>query len=331
MSVDIKESLLASFTARSFLRLSPEKLTGLYEQCIQFSSSSVKFDRLNKLDRNNILLLQFQLCILTCHDIEAKSTLERMADLVYDNDLINGQSEWLIYWRSIYLQCQLELEKNNKIDSTTIDLQPVYEYLDKASESLIKTVNRRLGSSITSAGDASKLRHTGDLYVLQKRKVSLLCGSKNKKRYIEGLLRLIDMRPLDYGNWCELAQVYYDNGQLEECHYCLLEVLVGVPMAYNIWAKMGEISLLLDKLSSKNGQEYLKNAVRYFSRSVEICDNYSRGWCGLYVALQRLKNSDEMVYTKLKGITQIRLKELINGQEVNPKEIDNIKLILGKC
>ena len=162
-----------------------------------------------------------------------------------------------------------------------------------------------------------------------------------RKEYVQNLQDLVDQRPLDYEVWCELAEVYIENGELTKAHCCYQEVLTGIPYAYNIWARMGEISLLSEKLSGKNASSskkvknevstFLNDAVLYFSRSVELCDLYPRGWCGLFVSLVRLRDIDPEVSKtsrKLLVLAEKRLNEMMEAKAVNEPEIRNIKWIL---
>ncbi|QPG75047.1 hypothetical protein FOA43_002387 [Brettanomyces nanus] len=311
------QQLLNFAISKRYLSLNPEELDELYKTCSQYVNDSGQFDGLDVLDQNSLLLLLYQVCLLTCHDIEANATMEKVTDLINDNQLINQQSEWLIYWRSVWLETQAG--KSGQLDV-------VFEYINNSMHKFIKDLNRKVGTTLGAAGDPGKLRSDDDLYVLKKRKASMF--QSDPQKYVVKLLELIDLRPLDYETWCELADVYLANGELEKCHYCYLEVLLGLPSAYNIWARMGEVTLLMAKsVNGKASTKYLKNCVRYFSRSVELCELFSRGWCGLYVTLSRLsdKGGD---YTTLKQLTNDKLNHIVNAKLANHTEIANIEWIL---
>lgn len=339
--LDIKETLLNYCRTNRHLDLPPNELSDLYRICSYFVSSSKQYEKLDKIDKNSLLALLLQVQLLTCHDIEAKTTLERLADLVNDADLVNGESQWLINWRSIYLQCQIKAKKSEE-GGQEIKLRHVFYYLSTASEKLLKSVNRKVASSLGGAGDPEKLKHQEDLYVLRKRRTSLYaCSMDTRKEYVQKLQELVDQRPLDYEVWCELAEVYIENGELQKAHCCYQEVLTGIPLAYNIWARLGEIFLLSGKLSAKKasskkkmGNEVvtsLKDAVMYFSRSVELCDLYPRGWCGLYVSLTRLGSLDikaSKTSSKLLVLAKKKLNEMVEAKIVNASEIESIKWIL---
>ncbi|VEU19648.1 DEKNAAC100091 [Brettanomyces naardenensis] len=340
MSLDVRQQLLNYSLSRRHLSLPPEHLASLYEVCTQFVGSPSNFGQLDKIEQNSVLLLQLQLSLLTCHDIEAKAILEKLTDLVNDDRLVSSESQWLIYWRSVYLQCQSE---NGNIEKGDLPTDPIFEYLNQASAKFIKDSNRRIGTSLGATGDPARLRSPEDLYMLKKRKAALFSYGKDNRKYAEKLLELIDLRPLDLENWCELAEVYLASGELEKCHCCYLEVLIGVPFAYNIWARLGEVCLLLDRVardggngkkgSSRDSGEQLKNAVRHFSRSIELCDMYARGWSGLYVALKRLLVTGEKVgeaYSQLQDIAERKLRQMVLEKQTNESEITNIKWILER-
>lgn len=319
--MSIAKQLLNYSATWRHLGLGPKELHDLDNLCSQFVGST-QFRGLTPMQKNDILILLFQLDLLTCHDIEAKATLEKLADVVSDQKVVE-QSEWFIYYRSIYLECQSEA-------GGAASEKAVEDYVDNASKVLIRDFNRAVGQSLTGSGDATKLREVGDLYLMQKRKASLV-RSKSTVKYVDALLKLTDERPLDTENWAELADVYLKEGEVEKAHYCLLELLIGLPFAYNVWAKLGEVALLMDKaLGKRSNNEYLRNAVRYFSRSVELCDLYSRGWSGLYVALKRL-GEDAEPYATLARVTDKKLHDILDNSLTNDADLDSIRWVLQNC
>jgi len=77
--------------------------------------------------------------------------------------------------------------------------------------------------------------------------------------------------------------------------FCLEEIVLIYPQAYNIFARMGEISYLLSihqtstsGRDNDNATEVLLDAQRYYLRSIELCEDYPRGYYGLVVVCGRL-------------------------------------------
>lgn len=46
-------------------------------------------------------------------------------------------------------------------------------------------------------------------------------------------------------------------------------------------ARLGEISLMAAKTTEGSGQQYVIEALKRFARSVELCDDFLRGYYGL--------------------------------------------------
>jgi len=74
----------------------------------------------------------------------------------------------------------------------------------------------------------------------------------------------------------------------EQAVYCLEEVLLVMPNAWNIHARLGEV-LVLSASKAEAGEHVrgLSEAVRRFCRSVELCDDYLRGYYGLKLVCLR--------------------------------------------
>ncbi|CAC9890567.1 unnamed protein product [Aureobasidium pullulans] len=106
-----------------------------------------------------------------------------------------------------------------------------------------------------------------------KRKVALLRGLGKVADATKALTELLDSSPIDAEAWAELAELYFLQGAHAQAVFCLEEVLLITP---NAWNDAGsKLKLLAD-------------AQRSFCRSIELCDDYLRGYYGLKLTSQRL-------------------------------------------
>ncbi|KAI5862817.1 tetratricopeptide [Durotheca rogersii] len=119
-----------------------------------------------------------------------------------------------------------------------------------------------------------------------KRRVALLRSMERVSESIGALISLLDISPTDAEAWAELADLYFSQGLYSQAIYSLEEVLVLQPNAWNVHARLGEILLVAAKPVGNLGQ--LSEALKRFSRSIELCDDYLRGYYGLKLTAKQL-------------------------------------------
>ncbi|KAL4891369.1 hypothetical protein BDV59DRAFT_68757 [Aspergillus ambiguus] len=118
-----------------------------------------------------------------------------------------------------------------------------------------------------------------------KRRISLLRSMSRPAEAIGALVDLLKAIPTDSESWCELGDLYQSEGMTSQAIFCLEEALLLVPNAWNIHARLGEV-LYISACSSEGetSTQLLDRSIRYFCRSVELCDHYLRGLYGLALA-----------------------------------------------
>ncbi|MCJ1356398.1 MAG: hypothetical protein MMC33_006393 [Icmadophila ericetorum] len=124
-----------------------------------------------------------------------------------------------------------------------------------------------------------------------KRRVALLQDLSRQTDAIEALTELLETSPTDVEAWAELSDLYVSQAMYPQAIFCLEEVLLIAPNAWNIHARLGEISYL-NSLSSSNSNEaaierLLVAATRHYCRSIELCEGYLRGLYGLKLTTDR--------------------------------------------
>lgn len=151
-------------------------------------------------------------------------------------------------------------------------------------------------------------------------------GSENIPEYIKSLVFYLNIQPSDIITWAELADQYAKVGDYEEAVFCLKEVLLHEPLAYNIFYKTGLYQyyqfLQQDKAKSEKDRELLallpiyQGARDTFLRAVEISASYTKAWVGLAALgesdfLERLEknkktSADSKIQTFVKETIQVR-------------------------
>ncbi|KAL4911639.1 hypothetical protein BDW74DRAFT_143353 [Aspergillus multicolor] len=118
-----------------------------------------------------------------------------------------------------------------------------------------------------------------------KRRIALLRSMSRYTDAISSLVQLLEATPTDAEAWCELAELYQSQGMSLQAIFSLEEALLIVPYAWNVHARLGEV-LYVYATSLGNDGVYkpLQSSIRHFCRSVEICNDYLRGFYGLALA-----------------------------------------------
>ncbi|KAL9593811.1 MAG: hypothetical protein Q9219_007372 [cf. Caloplaca sp. 3 TL-2023] len=122
---------------------------------------------------------------------------------------------------------------------------------------------------------------------VRKRRVALLRSLSKEEDAINALVELLAFSPTDVESWAELASLYVVQGLYQQAEFCLEEILLSVPNAWNIHARLGEI-LYISAATSQDRIGSLAESVRRFCRSIELCDRYVRGYYGLKLVCNKI-------------------------------------------
>jgi tetratricopeptide (TPR) repeat protein len=138
---------------------------------------------------------------------------------------------------------------------------------------------------------------------IHKRRISLIRSLKQYDEAISLLVDFLEIYPTDAEAWCELADLYESQGLSSQAIFSLEEALINMPFAWNIHARLGEVAYLAACANdgSAASQQLLTDAIQRFSRSIELCDGYLRGYYGLYLATAKFLESSASSSKKLEG------------------------------
>lgn len=132
---------------------------------------------------------------------------------------------------------------------------------------------------------------------IRKRYIALLRSTRQYTDAIAALVNYLDFAPVDAEAWAELADLYCSQGMFTQAVYCLEEVLLISPLAWNIHARLAEAlyaqTMAEKEAKAKTGDVMrgLSEAMRRFCRSVELCDDYLRGYYGLKLVSAKIDAS----------------------------------------
>ncbi|EHY51919.1 Inositol phosphatase SIW14 [Exophiala dermatitidis] len=163
---------------------------------------------------------------------------------------------------------------------------------------------------------------------IHKRRIALVKSLGRIQDAINHMVQFVDSFPTDIEAWCELSDLYESQGCIQQAIFSLEEAIIITPNAWNLHARLGELEYLAATSTTDNGevQKRLTQAIRRFSRSIELCDDYLRGFYGLKLATERLleasssaKANAEVAITpeklqKLSRLATSRLEAIVNDR-----------------
>ena len=212
-----------------------------------------------------------------------------LANLPYPLNLFintESQEKWQIY-ENIFLANL----RTGDVESANESLLALEERFGAKNERVLAL--RGLFSE-AAAKDEDALRHVmdayedilkvdGTIFSIRKRRAALIRTMGKTGDAAAALTNLLDCSPTDAETWAELADVYAAQGSYERAIFCLEEVLLAMPNAWNMHAKLAE-TLFVSAEAMQDGAEQLRTlaeSMRRACRSVELCEDYLRGYYGL--------------------------------------------------
>jgi len=195
----------------------------------------------------------FLSCLRTGDDKSARAILDKLISRFSD------QNERIIAYQTMYAESRVESEKDQV--------------------NLLRDIGAMLEEDPTNMP-------------LQKRRIALLTSIGRIPEATQKLVDLLQVSPTDAEAWAELADLYLVQNSYDQAIFCLEEVLLIAPNAWNVHARLGEVIYLstLPQASTNPGEaaRALAEAMRRFCRSIELCDNYLRGYYGLKLTSKKL-------------------------------------------
>lgn len=183
-----------------------------------------------------------------------------------------------------------------------------------------------------------------------KRRITLLTSLGKSADAISSLIKFLDSSPNDTEAWAELSDLYVTQGMYPQAIFALEELLLVTPYAWNIHARLGEVLYISGSLAKIGMEKLMIDSLQRFCRSIELCDNYLRGYYGLKIVTdrllalqdlgnpnselglsfssQKLKNLNEVAVTKLSEIIRRSARNELGWQGYEMTELIAAKEVL---
>ncbi|RKF62558.1 TPR repeat protein oca3 [Erysiphe neolycopersici] len=156
---------------------------------------------------------------------------------------------------------------------------------------------------------------------ISKRRIALLKSLERPDKAILALNRLLDTSPNDAENWAELSDLYIAQGMYKQAIFALEELLL-------IHARLGEVLYMSSSTAQTGREKLLIEAIQCFCRSIELCDDYFRGYYGLKFVINELEdfqNSGSQVRSPLSYQELDRLNKLatLKLSEISQRSVNS--------
>ncbi|RDW68503.1 hypothetical protein BP5796_09160 [Coleophoma crateriformis] len=138
---------------------------------------------------------------------------------------------------------------------------------------------------------------------VSKRRIALLKTLTKIPEAITALNQFLESSPTDAEAWAELADLYVVQGMYQQGIFALEEVLLITPNAWNMHARLGEVLYMAAISNDFEANKYLSESLRRFCRSIELCDDYLRGYYGLKLTSSKLLSSSSQSSKQSKSDT----------------------------
>lgn len=162
--------------------------------------------------------------------------------------------------------------------------------------------------------------------LLQKVLITIKARAHDREWTLNQVLSLIEKFPLDPELYCFAARIYTELGQFDRAAYCYEEVLCIMPFNYVAFGQLSEAlyyrALKVEKVSAKR-REVLQNALNNALRSVELSENYLKGWSFVAMISKRLDDR-----TKLFQLARSKIEKIANSS--NRKNKATAELVLSQ-
>ncbi|KAK9459043.1 uncharacterized protein V1516DRAFT_680774 [Lipomyces oligophaga] len=290
------ETLRSALQTSSFLSMTKDEVEELYTQSYNFIIAGRQPRSVDSTELYSFIELHFYLALITCHDNEAATVLTTLSDRFGESSPRIGVMKALL------------IEATESFDKAL-------DYLNGRPDTELGATKRRLAIMRATATSAS-----------------LNAG------YIKELNTVLDTFPSDGETWAELAQAYIDVGMYAQGLFALHEVLLLFPLAYNINAWIAEVTMKFAETLKDQGsggvstEEKYAEAVKFALRSVELCDDYVRGWSGVLVGSSKLldlgKNVDKDLYKMLSTLARQQLEKIVEQEDARPEDLQAAEYIL---
>lgn len=289
----VKDKLLSIAASGIYVNFQPDVLQNTYNEITLFLS--VNAESIDTIELFNLYELQFYISLMTNHDVEAKTCLDRLVD-----QFGSEKSQRVKLLQSIYFEAIGDDEAAMKMLGQNADELKLSRRLVTFSrkpdnnEDYIASLNYYLdlqpSDAITWAELANEYKKIG-----------------HYEKAIHCLQEILLQEPSAYNVFYKVGLFYY---------YKFLQEFSNKT---------------LDKKDRQlEAMSILNNAKNNFLRSIEICDSYSSSWLGIYLIAK--SDFNQTLSNKLADNKQVKtyLKENLKLEVISKQNVIKLNELNGE-
>lgn len=255
----IREKLLTIATTKLYTQLEPAELQSLYDELRSYTSSGDP--NLSQSTYLNLMEMLFYVNVYLSKDVEA--------EVIYNSfrDRFGEDSPNLYVMKATLLQI-------NENDQAAVD------YIEKLIKDSLEY-------------DTDSLSYL----VLQKKLISVKARAHDNEWLVSQVCSLIEKFPLDPELYFYAGKLYDELGQFSRAAYCYEEVLLIMPFNYVAFGNLAEsiyYKAIKTERSVKLNYDTLQKSLNNALRSVELSENYLKGWSFVAMVSEKMGDKKEL-------------------------------------
>lgn len=143
--------------------------------------------------------------------------------------------------------------------------------------------------------------------LLQKRLISIKGRAHDGQWVLKEVCNLIEKFPLDPELYWYAGELYAEFGQFDRAAFCYEEVLLIMPFNYVAFGQLAESLYYKAIKSEKSGKsrDTLQKSLENALRSVELSENYLKGWSFVATVADKLNDKKELKKLAFRKINEI--------------------------
>lgn len=158
-----------------------------------------------------------------------------------------------------------------------------------------------------------------------KRKATFLRSLDRTKEAVSVLVAYLDVYYSDADAWAELAEIYSSCYEYAKAAFCCAEVVLLKPEEHI--SHVCYADALLAQATAEDSVTLLYVALREYLRSIELCDDYIRGFCGARICCLCIKEKTPQRTGKQKSQKALMSQQPEQGLEMDDKKVDAIDVM----
>lgn len=139
------------------------------------------------------------------------------------------------------------------------------------------------------------------------------------------LVAYLDTYYTDADAWAELGDLYLEIDQFDKAAFSWSEVILLKPHDYEVHARYAET--IYAQAQQSNDAALFHVALKSFLRSIELCDDYVRGFCGVKICCDRLLSMPRQAVGSTEALVKRSDAQQTGTEMLEAHKVENLHLM----